>query len=96
MKTGVIGVVGSGARDREELLVGGGLSFGGGIGGECLEEPAANLNTLSEAKREDDELACFWPDPGLLVVVAIVGRVRRGGGCPERSVGGCCIQLRVP
>ena len=89
MKTGVIGVDGSGRRDREELLVGGGLSFGGGIGGECLEEPAANLNTLSEAKREDDEVdCCFWPDPPLFVV-AIVGR----GGCPGSSVGGCRIQV---
>ena len=93
MKTGVIGVVGSGTRDREELLVGGGLSFGGGIGGVCLEEPAANLNTLSEAKRDDDEVACFWPEPGLVVDVAIVVRLSRAGGCPERSVGGCCIQL---
>jgi len=59
VKTGVIGVDGSGTRDREELLVGGGLSFGGGTGGECLEEPAANLNTLREAKREDDEVDCF-------------------------------------
>ena len=88
MKTGVIGVDGSGTRDREELLVGGGLSFGGGTGGVCLEEPAANLNTLREAKREDDEVDCFGPDPGL-VVVAIVVRLRRG--CAESSGGECCI-----
>ena len=92
MKTGVIGVDGSGRRDREELLVGGGLSFGGGTGGECLEEPAANLNTLREAKREDDEVDCFWPEPGLLVV-AIVGRVRRE--CAESSVGGVAYKTRL-
>ena len=30
-----------------------------------MEELAANLKTLSEAKREDDEADCFWPDAEL-------------------------------
>lgn len=40
--------------DTKERLVGG-FSFGGGIGGVSFEETVANLNTLREAKREDDE-----------------------------------------
>lgn len=63
--------------DTKELFVGG-FSFGGGTGGECFEELAANLNTLSDAKREDDEVECFCADPEPLVV-AIVFRLRRRG-----------------
>lgn len=57
-------------RDTKETFVGG-FSFGGGIGGEFFEETAANLKTLSEAKREDDEVDCFWPDPELLAVAIV-------------------------
>ena len=64
-------------RDTREILVGG-FSFGGGTGGEFLEETVANLNTFSEAKREDDEADCFCPEPELLVVAIVVQqRVRR-------------------
>lgn len=73
-------------RDTKELLVGA-FSFGGGIGGGFLEETAANLKTLSEAKREDEEEGCFCPAP-TPVVVAI--GVQLGGGrgrCPERVSG---------
>ena len=83
-ETGVTGVDGSGTRDRQEVLASG-RSFGGGIGGVCLEEPAANLNTLREAKREeDDEADCFWPDPEL-VVVAIVWRGMEGVDVPRAA-----------
>ena len=63
---GVLGVEGSVVRDvrdsKEELV--GTFSFGGGIGGEFLEETAANLKTLREEKREDEEeVDCFCPDP---------------------------------
>ena len=71
-------------RDIQELFVGA-FSFGGGTGGKCFDEPAANLKTLREAKRDDDEEDCFWPDPGLLVVAIVVllrvGRV----GYPDRG-----------
>lgn len=60
--------------DTQEVFVGA-FSFGGGIGGECFE--AANLNTLREAKREDDEVGCFWADPELLVVA--IRRWAEGG-----------------
>ena len=68
-------------RDVQEALVGI-FSFGGGIGGECLEEPAANLNTLREAKREDDEADCFCPGPELLVVAIVVRLMREGTDVP--------------
>lgn len=75
--------------DSKEELVGG-FSFGGGIGGEFLEETPANLKTLSDAKREDDEVDCFCPDPKLFVV-AIVVRVRVGGAdVPRRSATDGC------
>ena len=60
--TGVVIEVGDseGARETQELFVDALFSFGGGIGGECFElEPVANLNTLREAKREEDEVDCF-------------------------------------
>lgn len=69
--------------DSKELFVGT-LSFGGGIGGGFLEETAANLKTLSEAKREDEEVDCFCPDPEL-PVVAIVVQLRVGGADVPRG-----------
>ena len=64
-------------RDTKELFVGGLVSFGGGAGGESLEEPVANLKTLSEAKREDEEGDCLRPELAeLVVVVAIVSGSR--------------------
>lgn len=76
-------------RETQELFVGALFSFGGGIGGECFEEPAANLNTLREAKREDDEADCFWADAELLVVAIEDGR--GGRMCRQRPVAdGCC------
>lgn len=59
-------------RDSKEELVGA-FSFGGGIGGEFLEETAANLKTLREEKREDEEVDCFCPDPRLLAIVVQLG-----------------------
>jgi len=75
--TRVVGVDDSEARETQEAFVDALFSFGGGIGGEeCFEEPAANLKTLREAKREDDEVDCFCPDPELLVVAIEDGRGR--------------------
>jgi len=72
-------------RDTQEVFVGA-FSFGGGTGGECFE--AANLNTLREAKREED-VDCFCPDPELLVAAIrrAVGGLEGGEmvGCPDRS-----------
>lgn len=61
-------------RDNKEAFVGA-FFFGGGTGGEFLEETAANLKTLSEAKREDEEADCFCPDPGLPVAIVVQLRV---------------------
>ena len=72
----VVGEDDSEARETQEAFVDALFSFGGGIGGECFEEPAANLKTLREAKREDDEVDCFCPDPELLVVAIEDGRGR--------------------
>ena len=70
-------------RETKELFVGGlQFSFGGGIGGEFLEEPAANLKTLREAKREDDEADCFWTEAELVGVAIVFGmRV----GCTDKG-----------
>jgi len=88
--TGVVGVDDCEARETQEAFVDALFSFGGGIGGECFEEAAANLKTLREAKREDDEVDCFCPDPELLVV-AIEG-MEGEAGCADRgsAAGGCC------
>lgn len=86
-ETGVLGREDSEVRETKELFVGGlKFSFGGGIGGEFLEEPAANLKTLREAKREDDEADCFWADPEL-PGVAIAFGMRKGGkvGCTDEG-----------
>ena len=72
----VVGEDDSEARETQEAFVDALFSFGGGIGGECFGEPAANLKTLREAKREDDEVDCFCPDPELLVVAIEDGRGR--------------------
>lgn len=77
----MIGLDEFGVREVQEPFAGA-FSFGGGVGGGCFEEPAANLNTLREAKREEDEVGCFWLDPEPLVV-AIVVQLREGGGGRE-------------
>lgn len=75
-------------RDTIEVFVDT-FSFGGGIGGEFFEETAANLNTLSEAKREDDEVDCFCPDPKLLVDIVVQLRVGESDVPTGSAADGC-------